>query len=100
MNLHALRLIILQLREGDRFERQAAAEMLGIVEIDHPEVIESLTEALNDEGDPVLRLLAAKALGEIGNAQTAEALAGRLNDEDWRVREAAAKALEKIGGTV
>jgi len=46
---------------------------------------------------PELRMAAANALGDIGNADTVEALTERFGDEDPRVRARAARACGQIG---
>lgn len=41
--------------------------------------------------------MAALALGEIGDPRAVEPLTAKLNDENWELRSSAAKALGKIG---
>ena len=67
-----------------------------LVEIGEP-AVEPLIQALKDKMEFV-RLGAARALGEIGDARAVEPLAKSLKDKKKDVREAAQEALEKIEG--
>ena len=60
-----------------------------------PEHVKALSAQLNDS-DPNVRVLAAKALGEIGGPSTVGPLIAALKDKDWRVRLSAVNALGKI----
>jgi HEAT repeat protein len=71
---------------------QKAAEALG--RIRDPRAVEQLIAALKDEEIGV-REAAAKALGEISDPRAVEPLIAALRDKE--VREAAAKALDKLG---
>jgi HEAT repeat protein len=58
--------------------------------------VPGLLDALCDKDDDV-RNVAAKALGQIGDAAAVPGLLKALRDENWHVREAAARALGQIG---
>jgi HEAT repeat protein len=63
-------------------------------------LIEALafTSAVTSDDQTGRRVSAARALGEIGDPRAIDPLTYRsLNDENERVRTAAAEALEKIG---
>ena len=45
-----------------------------------------------------VRLIAAEALGKLGDARAVEPLKGLLGDEDTSVRTAAAEALKQLPG--
>jgi HEAT repeat protein len=67
-----------------------------LIRIGEP-AVEPLTQILKDE-DPRLRIIAATALGKIGNTQVIEPLADVLrHDTYFRAAEEAASALVKIG---
>ena len=59
--------------------------------------VPGLIKALGYPKDSSVRVAAAQALGQIGDARVLEPLAAALKDSEWIVRDAAAKALEKIG---
>ncbi len=61
-----------------------------------PRVAQPLAMLLHDP-DPVIRLGACRALGEIGDARAAALLVERLEDGSNTVRRAAAEALGRIG---
>ncbi len=68
--------------------------MLG--EAGDPEAVPVLIDALRDT-DPLLRQLAAEALGKIGDEQAAEPLRlAALRDDNERVRRAATKAHQRL----
>lgn len=116
MGAPAVEPLLMMLRCGDHWIRSAAAKALG--QITDPGAIESLVVALKD-GDGDVRAAAARALNKIGvprdpstkawhavalhkwddaiGAESIEPLAVALMDRDERVRQAAAKALERIG---
>jgi HEAT repeat protein len=62
----------------------------------HLHICQKLQESLRD-ADEYVRYGAAKALGEIGNAQTVDGLITVANDSNKYVRSEAAEALGKIG---
>ena len=90
-------LLILALKDEDFVVRSVAVDSL--VRIGGPRAVSPLIEALKDE-DSFIRALAAWALGEIGDERAISALTyvAQTDKEAW-VREAAAKALEKILAT-
>ena len=57
----------------------------------------ALESALRDD-DARVRMLAARALAEVGDVTSADSLAPLLEDADWRVRNNAALAIGRIGG--
>jgi len=97
---------LVALLDGERFEpsemRIAEDMRRGIAatlaEIGVP-AVGALLARMADRGKPVgVRATAALALGEVGGAAAARALAQALADEDRRVRDEAAEGLGKIGG--
>jgi HEAT repeat protein len=58
--------------------------------------VERLTKALRD-GDSLIRMSAANALGEIGDPRAVEPLAAALRDSHSEVANAAAGAMGKTG---
>ena len=72
--------------------KNLAAEAL--VTIGEP-AVQPLIECLKDN-EWVVNVVAAKALGRIGDTRAVEPLIGCLKDEDWYVRWAAAAALKAI----
>lgn len=74
--------------------RQDVTYVLG--EAGDPEAVPVLIDALRDT-DPLLRQLAAEALGKIGDEQAAEPLRlAALRDDNERVRRAATKAHQRL----
>ena len=59
--------------------------------------IEGLIKALSYQKDVQIRIDAAQALGNIADIRAIDPLLSSLIKEDERVREAACKALRKIG---
>lgn len=57
-----------------------------------------LLHLLASDADPMVRRAAALALGRLGEPSAADALAARIADEaeDWRVREAAVRAVSRL----
>lgn len=116
MGALAIEPLLLATRDRDHFIRKAAIHALQ--QVDDPGSIQGLTAALRD-GDGDVRAAAARALSKIGvprdpsiqawhavalhrwddavGAESIEPLAVALRDRDERVRQAAAKALERIG---
>jgi HEAT repeat protein len=83
------------LRSSDESIRTAAVtalQAMGEVAVDH------LILALEDTHYSV-RIAAAEALGEIGDAKAVNSLIGRVSDPDQEVRIAVARALGTIGDT-
>lgn len=75
--------------------RRRAALAIGRVRL--PEGIDPLRPVLASDADPEVRQMAAFALGLIGDAQAADALASALVDADPVVQGRAAEALGAIG---
>lgn len=74
-------------------------ESLSNEELKMREKIESMTAALKDNKDDIVRWNAAEALGKTGDARAIEPLIAALKDDkDHYVREKAAEALGKITG--
>ena len=59
--------------------------------------VKGLSRALSYRHDDHIRRAAAEALGQIGDARAVQPLLAALRDNDSDVREAAAKALDKLG---
>ena len=78
----------------NEWDRVRGAIKAALVEIGTP-AVQPLVAALKDEMWGV-RMQAAFALGDIGDAQAVESLKAALNDEQEFVRMAAKMALEKI----
>jgi HEAT repeat protein len=88
------------LHDRDAKVRQKAAFTLGNIGSSDPAVLPALIEALKDS-DVEVRYEAILALLKYGPGARAAAPALKdmsQHDRDFRVREGAAKALEKIGG--
>jgi predicted RNA methylase len=87
------------LTSGAAEARKAAAFVLGALRSPDPEALAALEDAARDDGEPKVRKNAAVALGRIGAAASAEALAQALRQEaiDW-VRPSLVLALGAVGG--
>ncbi len=68
-----------------------------MVQINHPDTVKYLTEALKDESE-YARRSAVEVLNEIGNADSVKELFNAIRDDDWWVRSRAGDALAEIGG--
>ena len=66
------------------------------IRLRHQVAVDALLNALSDY-DVDLRLAAAEALGRIGDARLAQPLTSGLTDDNPWVRQAAARALERMG---
>ncbi len=77
-------------RENDRVD-----DWLSSIKSDEPDAVQKLVEAL-DGDDRDKRAAAASRLAEIEDKTAIPALLRRLRDDDWRVREEAARALGKM----
>ncbi len=90
----------------DTGDRYYAAWWLGRFQVQQPEAIAALLNALTDESDRdtdggfPLRRNAARALGKVGDAQVVPALIDCLSSSDYYVREAAAQSLEALQAEV
>jgi HEAT repeat protein len=76
---------------------QDAIEVLGKIGSEEP--VETLVEYVGDEGNPGLRKVTLKTLGEIGNEDATQAVANALAADSEEVRSHAARALGLIGDT-
>lgn len=90
------------LQSPDLSLRYYAAWWLGKFKVSHPDVVNGLIAALEDEADRTemggypLRRNAARALGEIGDSKAIPGLIKCLECPDYYVREAAAQSLQKL----
>ena len=93
---------IANLQGVDLGARVYAAWWLGRFRVNHPDAIERLVAALEDEADRTdaggypLRRNAARALGKLGQTEVVPALTRALECADFYVREAAAQSLEML----
>lgn len=87
------------LREDHSRSAGHAAEMLGVLGVGEPTIVEALMVALGGDSDEDVRRHAAEALGQLSSATPAvvKALTTALSDSGERVRWHAAEALGKIG---
>jgi phycocyanobilin lyase subunit alpha len=96
-------LALANLQSSDLSLRYYAAWWLGKFRVNHPDVIDALIAALEDEADRTemggypLRRNAARALGKLGDPQAVPGLIKCLECADYYVREAAAQSLQKLG---
>ena len=79
----------------DREDRLRAVQRLAIVP--DAAATKDLTVLLSRDEDPLIRQIAAIALGNVGGADAGAALTAALEDEDSLVRERAIQALAKWG---
>ncbi|GAX36574.1 HEAT repeat domain-containing protein [Nodularia sp. NIES-3585] len=95
-------LALANLQSSDLSLRYYAAWWLGKFRVSHPDVVDALIAALEDEADRTemggypLRRNAARALGKLGNAKAIRGLIKSLECHDFYVREAAAQSLQKL----
>jgi len=88
----AVRTVIRALKDENREVRRAALDGLG--QLGGTEAARALIEALGDE---TMRDHAARVLGQTGDPAVVPALIKTLQDENWLVRYAAARALGALG---
>lgn len=94
---------IANLKSADPGLRFYAAWWLGKYRSTHPEAVELLVAALQDDRDRTedggfpLRRNSARALGKLGDIRAVPALMDCLDCADYYVREAAVQALEALG---
>ncbi|HYC58398.1 MAG TPA: HEAT repeat domain-containing protein [Thermoanaerobaculia bacterium] len=91
-----LPLLLRELKSAQDPTRWNAAEKLGAIGADATSAIASLAAASRDPQN-LVRLYAARALGEIGSRNAVPALIAALRDERANVRAQAALAIYKIG---
>jgi HEAT repeat protein len=105
-----LKRILAETRGG---EPRTARLLTGLLDVDHPEIVEAAVEAIAASGErlleplirslphhrssPVWRANAARALGRIGNPRAVPFLVRLLGDPDGRVRRSAVEALGRTG---
>lgn len=95
-------LALANLQSSDLSLRYYAAWWLGKFRVNHPDVIDALIAALEDEADRTemggypLRRNAARALGKLGDPKAVPGLIKCLECADYYVREAAAQSLQKL----
>ena len=95
-------LALANLQSSDLSLRYYAAWWLGKFRVSHPDVVDALIAALEDEADRTemggypLRRNAARALGKLGDAKAIPGLIKSLECHDFYVREAAAQSLQKL----
>jgi serine/threonine-protein kinase len=68
-----------------------------IVQMNHPDTVKYLAEALKDDSE-YARRAAVEVLNEVGNRDSVKDLLNVLKDDDWWVRSRAGDALAEIGG--
>lgn len=89
----AVERLIFILENGHVHRREDAAFALG--DIRDPAAVPALIDAVSHK-DPLLRMIAAGALGKIGDARAREPLSARLADENAQVVRAARKSLGQL----
>ena len=83
------------LQDPDLDVQGKAVDMM--IQINHPDTVKYLTEALKDESE-YCRRAAVEVLNEIGSASSVKELLDAIKDDDWWVRSRAGDALAEIGG--
>ena len=83
------------LQDPDLDVQSKAIDMM--IQIDHPDTVRYLTEALKDESE-YARRAAVEVLNEVGNVNSVKELLAAIKDDDWWVRSRAGDALAEIGG--
>lgn len=85
------------LENGHLHRRQDAAFELGFIGARDPAAVDALCRALQ-HSDPLLRMVAAQALGKIGDARARPPLRRATADDNEQVVKAANKALKQLTG--
>jgi len=83
------------LDKGHLHRRQDAAFTLGFIGAPDSAAIDALCRALQ-HSDPLLRMIAAQALGKIGDTRARPPLRRTTADENEQVAKAATKALKQL----
>ena len=83
------------LQDPDLDVQGKAVDMM--IQINHPDSVKYLTEALKDESE-YARRAAVEVLNEVGSANSVKELLDAIKDDDWWVRSRAGDALAEIGG--
>jgi len=103
----------MQLRDPNKMVRSAALSALAtrgdavniasvkavdmMIQLNHPDTVKYLTDALKDESE-YARRSAVEVLNELGSKDSVKELFNVLKDDDWWVRSRAGDALAEIGG--
>jgi serine/threonine-protein kinase len=83
------------LQDPDLDVQAKAVDMM--IQINHPETVRYLADALKDESE-YARRAAVEVLNEVGTVDSVKDLLSVLKDDDWWVRSRAGDALAEIGG--
>ena len=83
------------LQDQDLDVMHKAVDMM--IQINHPDTVKYLTEALKDESE-YSRRAAVEVLNEVGSQNSVKELLAAIKDDDWWVRSRAGDALAEIGG--
>lgn len=83
------------LQDPDIDVQNKAVDMM--VQLNHPETVRYLTDALKDESE-YARRAAVEVLNEVSTRDSVKELFQVLKDDDWWVRSRAGDALAEIGG--
>ncbi len=89
-------LAIRALHSAEAAGRRHAAEVLGRIQTRDPQAFEPLLAALHDSTDDDLRIIAAAALGNLGDKRAAPPLIALLTDDSAGLRETAVEALGSL----
>ncbi|MCH8060360.1 MAG: HEAT repeat domain-containing protein [Proteobacteria bacterium] len=83
------------LQDSDIEVQNKAVDMM--IQMNHPETVKYLVEALKDESE-YARRAAVEVLNKIGTKDSVKDLLNVIRDDDWWVRSRAGDALAEIGG--
>ena len=83
------------LQDPDLDVMNKAVDMM--IQINHPETVKYLTEAMKDESE-YSRRAAVEVLNEVGSTNSVKELLSAVKDDDWWVRSRAGDALAQVGG--
>lgn len=87
--------LVFIVNRGHLYRRQDAAFTLGFIGAPDPAAVDALCRVVQ-HSDPLLRKIAAEALGKIGDARARPALRRATVDENAQVVKAATKALKQL----